>query len=294
MPSINCIEGDLTSNSLLKAALAWAALDVPVLLCFGVDEQGRCDCGNPDCSSPGKHPIGEFFPHGHKSATTDAAIFRRALRKSPNANLGIVPAGDLIVLDVDGETGQQTLKALRLPITATVLTSRGLHAYYRKGSPFPLPIPKLSGIDLKTGGTGYILVPPSVHATGHQYSWQSTPRSIASLRYEQIVPEGPAPKEAQNAKPLLVSKGNRNTTLTSFAGYLRYRGLADAQLKRVLETLNGVVCDPPVDDVEVAHICRSIGKYPTDHEEAFGDLADVLRLLPGFLLSLAASRLGAA
>jgi len=40
MPSINCIEGDLTSNSLLKAALAWAALDVPVLLCFGVDEQG--------------------------------------------------------------------------------------------------------------------------------------------------------------------------------------------------------------------------------------------------------------
>ena len=39
------IEGDLVSNSLLKAALAWAALAIPVLLCFGVDEQGRCDCG---------------------------------------------------------------------------------------------------------------------------------------------------------------------------------------------------------------------------------------------------------
>jgi predicted PilT family ATPase len=52
--------------------------------------------------------------------------------------------------------------------------------------------------------------------------------------------------------------------------------LADAQLKRVLERINGAVCEPPLDDAEVAHICRSIGKYPTDHEEAFGDLADVV------------------
>jgi hypothetical protein len=47
-------------------------------------------------------------------------------------------------------------------------------------------------------------------------------------------------------------------------------------LKRVLETLNGAICDPPLDDREVGHICRSIGKYASDHEEAFGDLADVV------------------
>jgi hypothetical protein len=45
-------------------------------------------------------------------------------------NLAIVPEGDLIVLDVDGEVGQQTFAGLALPPTATVLTSRGLHAYY--------------------------------------------------------------------------------------------------------------------------------------------------------------------
>jgi bifunctional DNA primase/polymerase-like protein len=106
---IDRIERDLKSPSLLKAALAWTELDVAVLLCFGVDEQGRCDCENPDCSSSGKHPIAEFFPHGHKSATTDPVIIRRAVRRSPNANLAIVPAGDLIVLDVDGEIGKQTL-----------------------------------------------------------------------------------------------------------------------------------------------------------------------------------------
>jgi Bifunctional DNA primase/polymerase, N-terminal/AAA domain/Primase C terminal 1 (PriCT-1) len=276
MPSISCIEGDLTSHSLLKAALAWAALDISVLLCFGVDDDGRCDCGNPDCSSPGKHPIAEFFSHGHQSATTDADIIRRAVRKNLNANLAIVPAGDVIVLDVDGEIGQHTFAELALPPTATVLTSRGLHAYYRKEGSFPLPLPKLAGIDVKSRGTGYILVPPSVHASGHQYTWESTPKSIASLRHEQIASDRRAPPKPQSAKTLLVSKGNRNTTLTSFAGYLRYRGLADAQLKRVLETLNGAICDPPIDNRELEQICRSIGRYPTDHEEAFGDLADVV------------------
>jgi AAA domain-containing protein/bifunctional DNA primase/polymerase-like protein/primase-like protein len=203
-------------------------------------------------------------------------MFRRSVLRHPNANLAIVPSGDAIVLDVDGEIGQQTFARLELPPTATVLTSRGLHAYYRKEGPFLLPLTKLPGIDVKTGGNGYILVPPSVHATGHQYTWASATRSIASLRHEQIVREDPQPTKSQNAKNLLVSKGNRNTTLTSFAGYLRYRGLADAQLKRVLETLNGAVCDPPLNHVEVANICRSIGKYPTDHKEAFGDLANVV------------------
>jgi Bifunctional DNA primase/polymerase, N-terminal/Primase C terminal 1 (PriCT-1) len=259
MLAISHIEGDLTSNCLLKAALAWAALDVPVLLCFGVDELGRCDCRNADCSSPGKHPIGEFFPRGHKSATTDAAIIRRVVTKNPNANLAIVPSGDLIVLDVDGDIGKQTFAGLGLSPTATVLTSRGLHAYFRKESPFPLPVPNLAGIDVKARGAGYILVPPSVHTSGHQYAWDQTDRSISILRHNQIVANAPKP---QSAKTLLVTKGNRNTTLTSFAGYLRYRGLADAQLKRVLATLNGAICDPPIDNREVGQICRSIGRYP--------------------------------
>jgi hypothetical protein len=46
--------------------------------------------------------------------------------------IAIVPAGNLIVLDVDGNTGQQTFAALNPPPTATVITSRGLHAYYWK------------------------------------------------------------------------------------------------------------------------------------------------------------------
>ena len=32
---------------------------------------GRCTCGKPDCSSPGKHPIAELTPNGFKSATTE-------------------------------------------------------------------------------------------------------------------------------------------------------------------------------------------------------------------------------
>jgi hypothetical protein len=47
-------------------------------------------------------------------------------------------------------------------------------------------------------------------------------------------------------------------------------------LKRVLESINGEVCEPPLEDAEVGQICQSIGRYPTDHEGAFGDLAKVI------------------
>jgi hypothetical protein len=87
---------------------------------------------------------------------------------------------------------------------------------YRKEGPFP-PLAKLPGIDIKTGGTGYILI----HASGHEYAWAGAPKGIASLRHEQILPEEPPPTKTQNAKNLIVSRGNRNTTLASFAGYLR-------------------------------------------------------------------------
>jgi hypothetical protein len=106
MTCLNRIEAGLTSASLMKAALAWADVGVPVLLCWGVDDDGKCDCGKDNCSNPGKHPIAQFFMHGHKSATTNPSRIRRAVRQHPNANLAVVPTEGMLVLDVDGDAGR--------------------------------------------------------------------------------------------------------------------------------------------------------------------------------------------
>jgi RecA-family ATPase len=268
------IDGALESPSLLKAALSWAELGVPVLLCWGVDDRGRCDCGRKKCATPGKHPIAELFSHGHKSASTNTTVIRRAVRRHPNANLAIVPMGDLLVLDVDGEIGKKTFMALGLPATATVLTARGMHAYYRKIGPLPLRTPKLDGIDVKTGGAGYILVPPSIHASGHEYCWEDRHRGLAKIRLEQLC-AAPPPTTVERRANLLAVEGSRNSTLTSFAGYFRSRGLGDKQIRRMVDRVNEVICNPPLEDTEVAGICRSIAKYSTDHEKAFGNLDEV-------------------
>jgi hypothetical protein len=256
--------------------LGWAELGVGVLLCWGVDDQGRCACGNRNCSSPGKHPIGDLFAHGLKSATTNGAEIKRAARRHPIANLAIVPSGDMIVLDVDGEDGRATFERLGLPLTAMVTTSRGFHAYFRKEGDFPDKMPKLAGIDIKAGGTGYIVVPPSAHASGHEYAWDDATWAVASLRYDDIHRhEAPSPCPAKR-KPLIIAKGGRNSALTSFAGWLRYKGFSDHQMLRVLTEMNAAACQPPLANAELANISRSIGKYQSDHEAAFGNLADVV------------------
>lgn len=169
MLAIDRINGDLLSPTVMKAALGWAKLGVPILAVHGVDEEGHCDCGRRNCPNPGKHPIGDFFPHGHRSATTDPLKIRAAFRAHPNANLAIVPGDALVIIDVDNEEGAQKFEDLDLPDTATVVTGRGRHHYFIVKSPLPDRMPSWPGIDIKHGNDGYIVVPPSKHASGKQY-----------------------------------------------------------------------------------------------------------------------------
>jgi len=56
-----------------EAALAYAKRGVPVLPLHW-PEDGACSCGDPDCPSPGKHPLTE---HGKEDASTDPEIIKR-------------------------------------------------------------------------------------------------------------------------------------------------------------------------------------------------------------------------
>ncbi len=104
-------------------------------------------------------------------------------------NIGLATGGlsDVLVLDVDGDEGDQSLRALQalhgaLPDTVTVRTARGRHLYFR----YPGPDVRIrnsagklaKGLDVRTDG-GYVVAPPSVHPDGTLYAWETDPFSAA-------------------------------------------------------------------------------------------------------------------
>lgn len=119
-------------------------------------------------------------------STTDPAVIRGWWRRCPSANLGIVVPAGHVVLDVDakpdehGHTGRSHFRDLLdehgpLPTTPAARTGGGgWHVWLR------LPpgvehgngrgrLPR--GIDVRGCERGYLVSPPSVHASGARYAW---------------------------------------------------------------------------------------------------------------------------
>jgi hypothetical protein len=154
---------------------------------------GRCACpAGEACTSPGKHPLTR---RGLHDATTDLERVATWWHICPHANIGI-PAGDngLAVLDVDPRHGghvslSRLVDALEdagtpLPTTLSASTGGGgLHLIYAapeggiKGGSNVFGA-SMTGLDTRGRG-GYIVAPPSVHATGRPYRWLSFLADIA-------------------------------------------------------------------------------------------------------------------
>jgi hypothetical protein len=85
-----------------------------------------------------------------------------------------------MVIDVDGELGARSLADLeaangRLPITRRARSARGSHLYFTAvGRSVRCSAGRLGpGLDVRGDG-GYIVAPPSRHATGTVYQWTET------------------------------------------------------------------------------------------------------------------------
>src|SRR3989344_3062984 len=76
--------------------------------------------------------------------------------------------------------------------------------------------------------------------------------------------------DIKTAKTPLAIAGSRNIFLTSIAGTLRHRGLSETTIIKALQGINGIECNPPLSDNEVAAIGKSIGKYPAPSQLAVG------------------------
>jgi hypothetical protein len=123
--------------------------------------------------------------HGVHDATTDPMLVTEWWAREPRANIGIsTGATGLLVLDVDGDPGADTILTLqkrygRLPDTLWQRTGSGWQAIFLNPGKLGLSAGKLGrGLDTRAVG-GYICAPPSVHPTGARYVWWNPGAPIA-------------------------------------------------------------------------------------------------------------------
>jgi len=141
---------------------------------------------------PGGKKAHRLAPHAMHSATSDPDVVRDWWVQAPTANIGIRPGAGIVVVDVDPrDGGASRLAALvrthgHLTPTWTAYTGGGgLHAWYRAPGPYRKRL--ALGVDLKAHTTGYVVAPPSLHASGRRYTWANelpiavAPRWLAEL-----------------------------------------------------------------------------------------------------------------
>ncbi len=261
-------------SALETAALAYAGRGFRVFPVHSVDGAGRCSCGRADCTSKGKHPrIRDWVTQ----ATSDEHVVRDWWKRLPTANIGIATGAvsSVVVLDIDPRHGgdaslaRLTAKHGALPSTVEATTGGGgRHLYFaHPESQVSNKVNLDTGIDLRGDG-GFVVAPPSLHASGQRYEWKPghSPEELSPalpptwlLKPTQWVTVRWA---VETVAP--ISEGARNDTLTSLAGTMRRRSMSPEAIKAALQEENSRRCDPPLPEEEVDRIASSVARYPPD------------------------------
>ena len=178
------------TQALIAAALDYARRGWRVLPLHSVDYLGECTCGDSACASPAKHPR---TPDGVKGASADPAQVRGWWARWPNANVGVAtgPESSLWVLDLDrakageadGLDAVLSVCGYALDVGVVVETgSGGQHLWWAwPGDGTVQSRARVLGLDgVKAsadtrGRGGYVVAPPSVHASGRPYRWLQEP-----------------------------------------------------------------------------------------------------------------------
>jgi hypothetical protein len=152
-----------------------------------------CTCGKPGCGKPGKHArICEW-----SKLACDVATVEGWWQQFPDANVGLRLDG-LIVLDVDGQAGLESLQALEQqhgllePCIRQRSGSGGWHYLFQAVEGVSKHLKFMPGLDLLTGAGCYIVTEPSVHASGGRYEWVDQFTPVNTHRNEIVLPVPPA------------------------------------------------------------------------------------------------------
>lgn len=252
-------------SELLIAALRYAAAGIPVLPLHAPAPDGGCSCGRPDCDRPGKHPRWHhrLITAGLNDASTDPAVLRRWWSRWPAANVGLRTGVRVDVCDVDSDEGRRAVSDLLAaqegwPSPPAVRTGSGGWHLYFAATGIGNRVRLLPGVDWRGRG-GYVVAPPSLHASGRRYRWRrplgpdvpDCPPALRALLVEPPPLPAAPPRPVRDASRYAAAAlndeahrvagavvGERNTTLFRAArnlGQLAAAGmLPDAEVRAVL------------------------------------------------------------
>lgn len=258
---------------MLTAALRYAELGLFVLPLHTIRD-GTCTCGNAACRAPGKHPLNALVAHGVKQATREESLIREWWGREPDANIGIATGrgSGVFVVDVDVRNGgDYSIESLpyKLPISWMVITGGGGWHLYLRYPQGDIDVPSRSGVlgsgvDVKGRG-GYVVAPPSLHASGVRYEWE------VEGSYDDV-PLADAPREvleAATAKRVSdfasgadIPQGARNEVLFQLACSMRRgAGSPASVIAAGLHAENAARCRPMLPSDEVDNIAERVAQY---------------------------------
>lgn len=228
----------------------------------------------------GKRPLFAALPVGPDGKPSWAEYQRRRptldevegwIEACPDLNLAIV-TGDIsgvVVVDLDGETGRQTVASLgdAWPATLTARSPHGAHHFFAFEPGVRNAARTLPGVDIRGEG-GYLLVYPSRLPDG-AYAWLRRmplapfPAALLASTEAATADSGPlvgAPDWVTRAMREGVGQGHRNDIATRLAGYFVARGMPADIIVEALRPF-ALACSPPFRRVELEQVVTSVMRY---------------------------------
>ena len=225
------------------------------------------------CRERAKEPA---TARGVLEATTDQFTIRQWYAANPRFNVAVAtgPQSGIFALDIDdgGEAELAKLEAAHGALPASVETitgGGGRHVLFRypEGCEVHNSAGRLGlGLDVR-GLNGYIIAPPSTHASGRAYAWSVDSAATFAeappwlLGLVAATGNGKAAAPPSEWRTLVhdgVAEGLRNASAARLAGHLLRHGVDPHVTHELLQAWNATRCNPPLTEQEVARTVNSI------------------------------------
>jgi hypothetical protein len=227
--------------------------------------------------SLGKTPLVRWG--GYQNVLPTEEEIRRWWSEWPNANIGLATGSlsGILVLDADGtEARKECLRLGGLDDTPTVWTGKigGAHFHLKyPGGDVRNFARKLAGTDMRAQG-GYVLMPPSLHASGNSYRWAENTRSRDHADVPewltQLIEEGNAIAGDMASGRVFdlsdvltgVKQGERDDKLFRYACSLRSQDVPQDEAEALLRAA-ALACVPAFsEEAAVGKVRRAYKVYP--------------------------------